>query len=586
MTLFLILLLVQCTLPCLGSAVMAEEFSSSRIHLLCEAELACPQQDLGLEKHKPTFRISAVNDTTNRISKSLRVSWDLARRQFRTRSMGVFHYDYSKLHCRTWMYGKQANAEVFEIAGGVKIHYHGVCAGVMCGLMFFLALLGEMVVMWRNTPRSPLENRDDDSNPFDVVVVIARGWKHLALMMAFLLFLIVPSSLDAWPTVADYYCSTVFGADNKLGAEPGWIETLRRHGVVHGDHFVTVDELVVDTLDDYTTPATLATVYRTISFKHAEKSLNLIAACENSKQPTKGVSSIEFQQWLELGGYECKVIASNKITSLYIGHKLLKVRRFRVLSKTQTQRIIELTTTHTQRHGWSTNRHKNYATTDVAVAATTELQHYLKAHDLGRKVSDIVFNEFDLSPSSLWGLAPREMFVVKYAVNCRQGDVGCGQSSLDMHMDGGDDTVVSFNILLNDVAGFSDGGTEFAALQGSAKCDVGMAVAHGSKITHGGALITNGTRYILVGFMEFDSILTPFYHRLTALREIGDTFTPETFTDLEAFIMRNQVSIVMCCSVGFVLTVGVVIVIIVDYQRYVAAEAVRRKQKLDQAKTQ
>eukprot|EP00040_Diaphanoeca_grandis_P027154 m.153948 g.153948 ORF g.153948 m.153948 type:complete len:182 (-) comp30859_c0_seq10:117-662(-) len=141
MTLFLILLLVQCTLPCLGSAVMAEEFSSSRIHLLCEAELACPQQDLGLEKHKPTFRISAVNDTTNRISKSLRVSWDLARRQFRTRSMGVFHYDYSKLHCRTWMYGKQANAEVFEIAGGVKIHYHGVCAGVMCGLMFFLALL-------------------------------------------------------------------------------------------------------------------------------------------------------------------------------------------------------------------------------------------------------------------------------------------------------------------------------------------------------------------------------------------------------------------------------------------------------------
>ena len=42
----------------------------------------------------------------------------------------------------------------------------------------------------------------------------------------------------------------------------------------------------------------------------------------------------------------------------------------------------------------------------------------------------------------------------------------------------------------------------------------GMAVTHASKLRHGGATVLRGTRYILVGFMQFESTMTPIKHYL------------------------------------------------------------------------
>jgi hypothetical protein len=149
--------------------------------------------------------------------------------------------------------------------------------------------------------------------------------------------------------------------------------------------------------------------------------------------------------------------------------------------------IIESENCATKLGGWRIDRHKKYPTTDLPVeqiphvfnfvlsSLSSLLQKMLKSYCLDEELVKINVNE---------------LFVVKYDKN--------GQIGLDMHVDG---SFLSFNIALSSINDYEGGGTLFE--DGCVvKIDKGDAMWHCGKVNHGGVPIINGTRYILVGFLE------------------------------------------------------------------------------------
>lgn len=142
--------------------------------------------------------------------------------------------------------------------------------------------------------------------------------------------------------------------------------------------------------------------------------------------------------------------------------------------------------------GWTVKRHKNYPTTDIPItyipSLSTPLMNYCIAHILPLISKNYKMNYYFLSISDL--------FIVKYDVD--------GQNYLDWHRDG---SIISFNILLND--DFTDGGTaiEHISENGTEEriynTNKGDLLIHPGKLKHSGLQITSGSRYILVGFIEY-----------------------------------------------------------------------------------
>jgi len=81
--------------------------------------------------------------------------------------------------------------------------------------------------------------------------------------------------------------------------------------------------------------------------------------------------------------------------------------------------------------------------------------------------------------------------VVKY-------NATAGQRELKPHRDG---SLLSFNIALNDLKQYENGGTWFDSMQSALRSDRGHLLSHASGMLHGGAPITAGVRYILVAFV-------------------------------------------------------------------------------------
>ena len=144
----------------------------------------------------------------------------------------------------------------------------------------------------------------------------------------------------------------------------------------------------------------------------------------------------EFRAWLNDFTYDCTVVRADPVVSLYVSHRAMAVKRLRVLSSEQSATIIELSEQHAAEAGWTTSRHANYATTDIPVSATYELHNFLNGADqLGQQIADKISDDLGLAAAPLWGLTPREMFVVKYTgADCDAGSaLGCGQSSLGLY---------------------------------------------------------------------------------------------------------------------------------------------------------
>jgi hypothetical protein len=146
--------------------------------------------------------------------------------------------------------------------------------------------------------------------------------------------------------------------------------------------------------------------------------------------------------------------------------------------------------------GWTKTRHVNYPTTDLPVKFISS-------------ISNFVFSSLEMIIKKIktsYGLNNeiqfdfKDLFIVKYKHD--------EQNFLEMHSDG---TIISFNILLSEQNDFEGGGTCFD--DGLViKSEQGDLIIHNGIIKHSGLPITQGTRYLLVGFA---------YLHLTSSENVG-----------------------------------------------------------------
>ena len=168
---------------------------------------------------------------------------------------------------------------------------------------------------------------------------------------------------------------------------------------------------------------------------------------------------------------------------------------------------------------WTSARHEDYATRDIEVSTIPALREWVAP----RLASTILPTMAQLFGVTLARLAAREVFIVKYSAEPEpepqpqpqpqtqreEENVGtqveaasceATHSSLPLHRDGYE---LSFNVLLSEPESFEGGGTRLESLGLTVQPErVGDIFMHCGQMKHGGAEVTRGLRYILVGFVE------------------------------------------------------------------------------------
>lgn len=176
--------------------------------------------------------------------------------------------------------------------------------------------------------------------------------------------------------------------------------------------------------------------------------------------------------------------------------------------------------------GWTTNRHKNYPTTDIPVRSINMLKVPL-FNLVNINILPLISKHYKLN---LYFLNIMDLFVVKYDVE--------GQDHLETHRDG---SIISFNILLNDE--FEGGGTTIEhtkniddnfketeeVLYQSNKGDLFI---HPGKLRHSGNKITSGVRYIIVGFVEYGNVIESYKGNVNVKKQkpclLHSTLSPQS----------------------------------------------------------
>lgn len=161
-----------------------------------------------------------------------------------------------------------------------------------------------------------------------------------------------------------------------------------------------------------------------------------------------------------------------------------------ILNHQTCAEIIKVAEAHAERvGGWETDRHDDYPTTDFDTADIPDLKFPIQ-NIVYRKIIPKMAREFKLNPLKL-GI--EEVFIAKYSAKKDE------QRSLAQHVDGSD---FSFVIALN--KDFKGGGTKF--VNGKVKSPrPGNAVGFCGQTEHQGLAVTSGTRYILAGFLKYNT---------------------------------------------------------------------------------
>ncbi|CAI5745316.1 unnamed protein product [Peronospora destructor] len=141
-------------------------------------------------------------------------------------------------------------------------------------------------------------------------------------------------------------------------------------------------------------------------------------------------------------------------------------------------------------HGWCTQRHASYQTTDIPCHQVASLNSWVRS-TLAWRLFPQIAKRYKLS--KLQQLLFRDLFFVKY--EARIGE----RSDLALHRDG---SVLSFNVLLNSADDFTGGGTYFDATKRTVHITQGDVVVHSGKMLHAGAPVLSGIRQLLVGFLD------------------------------------------------------------------------------------
>lgn len=145
-----------------------------------------------------------------------------------------------------------------------------------------------------------------------------------------------------------------------------------------------------------------------------------------------------------------------------------------------------------KRGGWSTQRHYSHPTTDIRVQDIPQTMEWF-CENLPTKLFPAIAACFPNLVKDPEGLRIFDVFVVKY--NADQ------QSYLKVHRDS---SLISVTIALNKQTEFEGGGMWVEPLDQVVNLDQGQTVTFASNIRHGGHKVTQGLRYILVGFLLYD----------------------------------------------------------------------------------
>jgi hypothetical protein len=162
-----------------------------------------------------------------------------------------------------------------------------------------------------------------------------------------------------------------------------------------------------------------------------------------------------------------------------------------LLSKEQARNLVDLALTYTKNNGgWETDRHKAYKTTDVDIAVCSGDLLDVCNSMLKTRILPLLANLFEFPIADF---AIEDLFLAKYSAT--KGE----QSALLQHRDGSE---LSFVITLNDPkTEFTGGGTRFAGAT-VAPDTPGTGVFFCGRYLHSGVEVTEGTRYILAGFVR------------------------------------------------------------------------------------
>lgn len=166
--------------------------------------------------------------------------------------------------------------------------------------------------------------------------------------------------------------------------------------------------------------------------------------------------------------------------------------------------------------GWEKHRHKNYPTTDLAVYTFNEsfILSDSSAVDCQLWINKTIDSRVFPHMAKLYSLDTtmftlKDLFVVKY-----DSSVG-SQSSLALHQDS---SMLTFSLALSksssesfgasfnrrNMSVYTGGGTFYRMCNCTTSAFQGDLVIQPSRIEHGGTAITEGTRYILVGFVNVE----------------------------------------------------------------------------------
>ena len=173
-------------------------------------------------------------------------------------------------------------------------------------------------------------------------------------------------------------------------------------------------------------------------------------------------------------------------------HTKNKNKRYKVIkkvfSKNECSKIINEGIEYANINNWSKKRHDVYPTTDNIINEKWKVWPMVMD-----KIKNIIYPEFE----KLYNLQNNkleifELFIVKYDVD--------GQRELEYHEDGSD---FSFIVTLN--TDFTGGGTTFKNNSKKVETNLGDCLIFNGQNIHKGNYIHSGTRYILTGFIDYET---------------------------------------------------------------------------------
>ncbi|KAI9244127.1 hypothetical protein BDA99DRAFT_544158 [Phascolomyces articulosus] len=149
------------------------------------------------------------------------------------------------------------------------------------------------------------------------------------------------------------------------------------------------------------------------------------------------------------------------------------------------------------RNEWTTARHSAFPTTDIPIRKEEDEDVVNNNNNKLGYLIDRLHERLFPQLASYYGFHPtrdldfRDIFIVKYASDAQRG--------LKLHTDG---CLMSFNVLISHQDDFQGGGTYFESIDKDVQLVQGDCVFHDARIMHRGIDITQGERYILVGFVD------------------------------------------------------------------------------------